>query len=79
VDIADEGHLTILTGERDGGLFASAYSFTDEENGKPLFRAKASVESDLIIRDLDGDGASDLVAYRTDKIYVIRGAKGGGK
>ena len=79
LDIADEGHLTILTGKATSGLFASGFGFSDEEDGKPLFRAKASVESDLIIRDLDGDGASDLLAYRGDKIYVIRGVKGGGK
>jgi hypothetical protein len=79
VDIADDGHLTILAGRTGGGLFASAYGFTEEEDGNPLFRAKASVESDLIIRDLDGDGASDLLAYRGDRIYVIRGVKGGGK
>jgi len=75
VNIADDGHLTILTGETGSGLWATKYDFTEEEDGKALFRAKASVTSDVIIRDLNRDGASDLVAYRGDKVFVIRGVK----
>jgi hypothetical protein len=71
LDIADQGHLSIQRGTTDTGLFSSArYDFKDY-----LFKARATVENDVIVRDLDGDGATDLVAHDDHRIYVVRSGK----
>jgi hypothetical protein len=74
LDIADDGHITILAGGSESGLFSSSYGFSDDEEGL-LFRAKADVTSDVTIRDINGDGVSDLVAYRGPYVYVIRSSR----
>jgi hypothetical protein len=71
LDIADQGHVSILEGTTDTGLFSSArYDFKD-----CLFKARAAVLNDVVIRDLDGDGASDLVAHDEHRIYLVRGGR----
>ncbi len=68
LDIADQGHLSILKGTTDTGLFSSArYAFNDS-----LFKARATVKNDVVIQDLDGDGTSDLVAHDQSRIYLVR-------
>ncbi|MEN8151768.1 MAG: VCBS repeat-containing protein [Planctomycetota bacterium] len=71
LDIADDGSLTILAGGRIDRLFTAEYGF-EERDGQPLFSAKVGVDDDLLIRDINGDGATDLVARRGAVIYVIR-------
>ena len=71
LDIADDGHVTILAGTKDTGILSTArYTFHGE-----LFRAAASMENDPVIADLDGDGISDVVGYSGSSIYVIRSVK----
>jgi hypothetical protein len=71
LNIADEGHITIHQGTTDTGFLSpNRYSFKRE-----IFRAEALVENSVLISDLNSDGASDLVAYRDDKVYVIRSAR----
>jgi hypothetical protein len=68
LNIADQGHLTIQRGTTDTGLFSSArYDFKDY-----LFRARAAVQNDVVVTDLDGDGTSDLVAHDEHRIYLVR-------
>jgi hypothetical protein len=71
LDIADEGHITILKGTTETG-FLSASRYTFEEQ---LFRAKAEVDNKVVIADLNDDGCSDLIAFRQEKIYIIRSTK----
>ncbi len=71
LNIADQGHLTIQRGTTDTGLFSSArYDFKDY-----LFRARATVHNDVVVKDLDGDGTSDLVAHDQHRIYLVRSGR----
>ena len=71
LNIADQGHLTIQRGTTDTGLFSSArYEFKDY-----LFRARAAVHNDVVIKDLDGDGTSDVVAHDQHRIYLVRSGR----
>lgn len=67
LDIADDGHLSILKGTTDTGLLGARYGFSDY-----LFKARATVANDVVIRDLDGDGTSDLVAHDESRVYLVR-------
>lgn len=71
LDIADSGAISITAGTTDTGILSSdRYGYRRE-----IFRAEASVENDVLIADLNGDGASDLAAFRGNLVFVVRSTK----
>jgi hypothetical protein len=75
LDIADRGNLTILAGTTDTAMFStSAYGFK-EVDGRPLYRIEVAVGNDVLITDLNGDGVSDILAYKGPHVVVIRSRK----
>jgi hypothetical protein len=71
LNIADEGHITIRQGTTETAFLSpNRYAFKGE-----IFRAAARVENDVLISDLNSDGASDLLAYRENRVYVIRSVR----
>jgi len=71
LDIADDGHVTILRGTSETDFLSSAkYVFKE-----PMLRLRARVRSDVLILDLNGDGASDMAGHDGGTIYLIRSVR----
>jgi hypothetical protein len=71
LNIEDDGHISILQGTSEPGFLSSdRYAFKRE-----IFRAPARVENDVLILDLNSDGASDLLAHSEGRVYVIRSVR----
>lgn len=69
LDLADEGRIAIHLGRPNTGLFSSSrYGFREEA----AFAATMRLSNEVIVGRLGGRDADDVVAWRGDRIYVIR-------
>lgn len=69
LDVADEGRISIHLGNPNTGLFSSSrFEFREEA----AFAATMRLSNQVIVGRLGGRSSDDVVAWRGDRIYVIR-------